>query len=281
MTIDITMHDRNVNKTSAIVLSLIQPLLGKGYTLWLDNFYTSPALARFLKEHRTDCVGTLKTNRKNFPVTVKNAKLKKGETIGRHVGSITVMKWYDKRNVCLLSTYHGTETKTEVKHGKEITKPICVYDYNCYMGGVDRKDQLLQPFLVERKKMSKWYIKLFRRLLNVTVLNSMIIYKHNTKRNISQLAFRIALIEQLFVHFQTNERRYNVKLAQDNIVPRLTERHFIRKITPKATKANPQRRCAVCTKHGRKKDTRYCCENCNVGLCLEECFEAYHTQMEY
>ena len=43
------------------------------------------------------------------------------------------------------------------------------------MGGVDLKDQLLQPYLLERKKMTKWYIKLFRRLLNITVLNCMVI----------------------------------------------------------------------------------------------------------
>ena len=48
----------DTNKTAAIVLSLVEPLLNKGRTLWMDNFYNSPALAQTLKSLKTDCVGT-------------------------------------------------------------------------------------------------------------------------------------------------------------------------------------------------------------------------------
>jgi hypothetical protein len=111
------------------------------------------------------------------------------------------MKWRDKRNVAMISTYHGTEMKSETKRGKEKQKPVCVIDYNKCMGGIDLKDQLLQMHLVERKRMHKWYMKLFRRLLNATVLNAMIIYRHNTGKQIDQLAFRINLVEGLFEQF--------------------------------------------------------------------------------
>jgi hypothetical protein len=36
------------SKTSAIVLKLVEPLLKQGRTVWMDNFYYSPALARTL-----------------------------------------------------------------------------------------------------------------------------------------------------------------------------------------------------------------------------------------
>ena len=52
------------NKTSELVMQLVNPLLGKGYTLWMDNYYNSPLLVAVLKKHRTDCVGTLRLNRK-------------------------------------------------------------------------------------------------------------------------------------------------------------------------------------------------------------------------
>ena len=53
--------------------------------LWFDNFLNSPELARKLKiEHSTDCVGTLKLNRKDVPKEVKDKKLEKGEIIARH-----------------------------------------------------------------------------------------------------------------------------------------------------------------------------------------------------
>ena len=50
------------------------------------------------------------------------------------------------------------------------------------MGGVDLKDQLLHMYMVERKKMSKWYLKLFKRLLNATVLSSFVVYRQVTGR---------------------------------------------------------------------------------------------------
>jgi len=43
----------DTNKTAAIVLSLVEPLLEKGCALWMDNFYNSPALAQRLKSLKT------------------------------------------------------------------------------------------------------------------------------------------------------------------------------------------------------------------------------------
>ena len=270
-------------KTEAIVKKLIEPLLGRGHTVWMDNFYNSPNLARELKTvHNTDCAGTLRLSRKNVPKEIKEKKLKKGEIIARHSGPVTVLKWCDKKNVTMLSTYHNDETKTVSKRGKEITKHFCVCDYNVNMGGVDLKDQLLQMYLVERKRMTKWYMKLFRRLLNATVLNSWIIHKQVTGKNIDQLSYRIQLVEALFVKYaRVGEGSSQGRHSSDNTVSRLRERHFIRKVTPKTEKSKPQRRCVVCTKHGKKKTTVYCCQECDVGLCLEECFELYHTKLHY
>ena len=125
-------------KTAAIVLKLLEPLLGRGHTLWTDNFYNSPELARQLKiQHSTDCVGTLKLNRKNVPKEVKDKKLKKGEIIVRHSGPVTVPKWCDKRSVTMVSTYHSADTHRVSKRGNETEKPLCVIDYNHNMGGID------------------------------------------------------------------------------------------------------------------------------------------------
>ena len=84
-------------KTAAVVLELLEPMFGCGHALWIDNFFSSPELARKLKiEHSTDCVGKLKLNRKNVPKEVKDKKLEKGEIIARYSGPVTVLKWRDK-----------------------------------------------------------------------------------------------------------------------------------------------------------------------------------------
>jgi len=54
---------------------------------------------------------------------------------------------------------------------KETEKPLCMIDCNHNMGGVHLKDQLLHMCMVKRKKKTKWYLKLFKSLLNSTVLN--------------------------------------------------------------------------------------------------------------
>jgi hypothetical protein len=94
---------------------------------------------------------------------VKNAKLKKGEIVAQHAGPVLVTKWCDKKFVTVISTYHSHDTRTVTIRGKEVVKPISVRDYNKFMIGVDLKDQLLHSYLIERKRMNRWYMKLFCR----------------------------------------------------------------------------------------------------------------------
>jgi hypothetical protein len=114
-----------MNKTTAIVLHLIEPLLHKGYTVWFDNFYNSPALARLLKHNGTDCVGTLKVNRKGEPKVIKDAKLKKSEIVAQHSGPVTVMKWRAKLNVAMISTFHNMEFQTKQNEKRRLGN-LCV-----------------------------------------------------------------------------------------------------------------------------------------------------------
>jgi len=158
-------------------MELLEPLFGHGHMLWTDIFFSSSELARKLKiKHSTGCVGTLKLNRKNVPKEVKDKKLEKGEKIARHSGPVTVLKWRDKRDITMVSTYHNADTQRVSNKGKETEKPLCMIEYNHNMGGVDLKDQLLHMYMVKRKKMTKCYLKLFKKLHNSTLLNSFFIY---------------------------------------------------------------------------------------------------------
>ena len=75
------------------------------------QFYNSPAQAQRLKSLKTDCVGTLRLSRKDVPQRVKEKKLKKGELVAQHSGPVSVLKWKDKKDVTMISTYHGEETR--------------------------------------------------------------------------------------------------------------------------------------------------------------------------
>ena len=69
--------------------------------------------------------------------------------------------------------------------------------------------------------------------------------------------------------------------STDKIVPRLIERHFPERIPPTEKKARPTKRCVVCYKNNRRKETVFWCPECEAALCVEECFKAFHTKLNF
>ena len=72
------------------------------------------------------------------------------------------MMWRDANVVSMLSTYHKGGVGGKEKYGKYKYKPEIVLDYNLAMGGVDKKDQLLSAFPIERVRNLVWYKKVFK-----------------------------------------------------------------------------------------------------------------------
>jgi len=101
----------DTNKTAAIVLSLVEPLLEKGRKFWMDNSYNSPALAQRLNTLKTECDGNLRLSRKDVPQRVKEKKLKKGELVAHHSGPVSALKWKEKKDVTKISIYHGQKRR--------------------------------------------------------------------------------------------------------------------------------------------------------------------------
>lgn len=161
-------HKRTENTASnplqsfipSLVLELLKGLENKGHTVWMDNFYNSPALARTLKALRIDCVGTLRTNRQFVPEELTDLtknKMRPGQIAGVTSGDIDLMVWRDRNRVATISTYHGNSTVT----ARGVTKPVLIHDYNIMMGGVDKKDQMLAAFPIEKKTHKGFVQKIF------------------------------------------------------------------------------------------------------------------------
>lgn len=79
-----------IGKSGAIVLSLLRPFLGKGHTIYLDNFYSSPALFNLLHNNSTNACGTVSKRRQGMPKFEE--RLKKGEACFRSSNSLLAMK---------------------------------------------------------------------------------------------------------------------------------------------------------------------------------------------
>lgn len=248
----------------ALVLKLLNGLEHKGHTVWMDNFYNSPALARELKVRGLDCVGTLRLNRHRQFVPTELTNLTKGalavgQVCGCTSGDVDLVVWRDKNLVSLISTYHGLTT---VKCG-DVLKPSIVPDYNVCMGGVDRKDQMIAMYPIERRRNRVWYKKFFRRLLNVSVLNAFILLR--TQRPLTHRRFPETLVRELVAKHKplspsagTARPVGNFPAQYDFLAGKQHERQ--------------RRFCVVC----KKRTTAYC-RQCNVPLCVFTCFEPHHT----
>ena len=61
-----------------------------------------------------------------------------------------------------------------------------------------------EPQILERNKMTKWYIKLFRGLLNITILNFMVIRCANSgQAKIDHFKFSAELVQALLIEHQS------------------------------------------------------------------------------
>lgn len=285
-------------QTERIPLTLIAPYLDRGHTLTIDNFYTTPRLAKYLLERQTKTVGTIRPNRKMFPKDFPaDNDMPKGSAVFKGHENILAMKYRAAQNksqnkpkvVHLLSTKHKPIMKNTSRRDHEgniIQKPEAIIYYNHNMGGVDKIDQQLHCINVVRKTF-KWYHKVFFRLLSVAMLSSHKIYNKNGGRE-DFLQFVHEIVQSLV---EDSPHLHDVRKRNDNLV-RLTGRHFPAQslYEGQATKKKHKpKNCRVCYAKGKRTDaghilrSNYYCPDCpeKPGLCIGDCFRSYHTKLDY
>ena len=165
----------------------------------------------------------------------------------------------------MLSSCIPDENVSVVRRVKEVTVPLVINIYNNMMGGVDRSDQMMNSYPVERKRLKKWY-------------KNMQIHKKKGVKLMS-LEFCTKLVSQITKKYgeDTKNNWCGVDLVRLINPFRLVERHFLSYIPPTEKKVNVTKRCVVCRKPSVQKESRYECVRCNAALCAAPCFEIYHT----
>ena len=132
-----------------VVMDLVNDpkLLHKGYIVYTDNFYSSPALFRELTDNGFGACGTARKDRRGISRSVTTTKLQKGDLESKREDGILSLMWRDKRDVLMLSTFHddsmvgkSRRSKTAAGGVESVQKPRVVEEYNQFMGGVDRSE---------------------------------------------------------------------------------------------------------------------------------------------
>ena len=77
-----------------VVMKLLEPLYGKGYHVYMDNFYTGPVLFKDLLDQKFAASGTCRVTQKEFPKSlVPITTLPRGTSCFQYYTNLTPAHW--------------------------------------------------------------------------------------------------------------------------------------------------------------------------------------------
>lgn len=280
--------NKNIGHAHRVTIEITEGLLDEGRLLYGDNFYTSLPLVQELLERKTFYCGTLRGNRKGLPVDFIKKKQKKGdvESVQNNEG-IKVIKWTDKRQVLMMTSYTEhkgkmTELNKRNRFRNIVKKPDCVISYNNAKKGVDLSDQLASYYSSLRKTI-KWYRKVVMELIfGTTVVNAWTLHRNFLDgKLLPLLKFRVIIIRKLTSDTET--------ILQNPVTKKKTKAHRLEKLSGQVRAV--RKRCRNCykklyeeqgKKHADSKAKRVAtfCVQCpgKPHLCLP-CFNEVHENM--
>ena len=275
-----------------VVLKLVGPVQDKHHQVYCDNYFTSVPLFSTLLDRGTYACGTIRSNRKYFPkeMLVGVKSLSRGDHVFRQCGNLVATVWKDSKPVTLMSTScQPTATTTANRRQKDGSKlvvscPECVSEYNRFMAGVDKGDQLRGYYVVRLKSM-KYYRYIFWFLFDVCVTNTYVLMRYQPTTAVPQSQqnlknFRLRLAHQLIGTYQSRKRAGRPRKSATCVRSTIELLHM--------PSHSPSQRCIYCQQHRappRRKESVWQCHGCDgyPTLCLtgrddgSDCFRLWHN----
>jgi len=174
----------------------------------------------------------------------------------------------------------------------DVECPPLLPDYQQYMRGVDRGDQLIGYYNIGRRSV-KWWKRCFAHLLKCSLLNAYILdglafpdqhsQRGHNKRD--YLSFRLDVAAGLVGMFSSRQRAPGHPKSSQ-------EKRFKKELGHLPTKGKSAL-CVVCAAIRKKlklprnvmrHETMMMCSTCEVHLCIDEerqCYTKYHTLLEF
>jgi Transposase IS4 len=259
---------------SDIVLRLSRPYQHNNHILFLDRYFTSPSLLEELLKVGIRACGTLRKDRLGLPPSYKTVagEMKQGEIKYWQRGELGALVWKDRRAVYLITTHKSPiETTFVSRLGSSVQTavPSAVLDYNKYKGGVDTIDQMRQSYSIGRRS-KKWWPNLVWWLIDMCIINAYTLYNQQQQVKISQLEFREQLMQQLV-------EQYHQERCRRGRPPHSPREYQQRAHWPQHTAIKLD--CVYCSREpNQRKRSSFQCKSCHVQLCVDPCFELYHTK---
>lgn len=247
------------------------------FSIYCDNFFTSPSLLTNLQGNNVKITGTVRQNRVD-KCPLKDVKAFKKEPRGFYDfrldtnDNICAVRWNDNNVVTLLSNEFGVQPlqkasrySAAMRRRIDIDQPNVIFQYNRFMGGVDRLDANVGVYRIAIGG-KKWYIPILMWIIDVAVNNAALLAR-SMGTNVDTLAFRRSIAKSLLLKYGIPKEHTGPKQRPSLTLPVAVRQHEAQHII---LTGQLRRRCAVC--HNK---TVKMCRKCGVNL-HDKCFGAFH-----
>jgi hypothetical protein len=175
--------DLEHNMVFSVVDRLCDKIKGRGHCVYMVRWLCSPKIFNHLWGCKTKAVGKVMSNRKETPTQAFCGKLKMCKKY--HANRITSRPSSGRASMVSFSKLLPLKVHLLRHHlqrrAHHKIKPAAMLDYNKYETGVDRSDQMLSYYSIERNTI-KWWKKLFFHLFNLVVVNAHILHNKTSKK---------------------------------------------------------------------------------------------------
>ena len=155
-------------------------------------------------------------------------------------------------------------------------RPRVVEDYSAYMGFVDKSDRMVNGYGTARRTW-KWTKKLFFHLTDLTILNALLIHK-SCGGKMTHKHFRGILVRELIIHSQ--EQNVTASgVSSGGPIPTASQLSLLEVKHSQRWPAKRKPSAPHVFAAKEKRSTLYFCRKCDVGLCVVNCFEKWHTRV--
>ena len=136
----------------------------------------------------------------------KDKDMKRGNVDFQYANTVVAVKWFENCGVTIAGTCLeecdkiSTVSRRAKGQSAKISVPCqeIIKGYNSGMGGVDLLDEKTVAYRLDCKSSSgRYYLRLFFDLMDISVVNSHIIYKELNPKGMELLDFKIVLAKSL------------------------------------------------------------------------------------
>ncbi|XP_064464721.1 piggyBac transposable element-derived protein 3-like [Ornithodoros turicata] len=287
-----------------VVLKLCESLQA-GTCIFTDRYFTSVALLDELLQHGISGCGTLMRSR--VPAANKlrsESQLKQGgrgasEQVARGDGAVSLVQWYDSRQVLVASTMFGKEPVTTCRRWCKKTKqyitverPDALTKYNAFMGGVDQLDRCISMYR-SRSRTNTWTVRMVFHMFDLACAAAWVRYRRsmqskgkNPKEILDYLDFRMRVAEGLIyvqdiVETSDSSTDENTPGSRKPFLPLHPPKMRSCGALHMPEMGTTQKARSRCRLPGCKALTAVRCKECKIFLCFNgsrNCYKGFHTQ---